>query len=120
MHGLTQSFVLIGQRRPSKQYLKTLKILSYFLTTLKHMFMKALGIQSKILGESHGLVNAIDIWQPVDGGYAATLKTLINQEFFNWLHDEDNVEKWYGAESHIRASKKRILITKWVGNAYAN
>ena len=82
------------------------------------MFMKALGIQSKILGESHGLVNAIDIWQPVDGGYAATLKTLINQEFFNWLHDEDNVEKWYGAESHITASEKRILITKWAGNAY--
>ena len=80
--------------------------------------MKALGIQSKILGESHGLVNAIEIWQPVDGGYAATLKTLINQEFFNWLHDEDNVEKWYGAESHITASEKRILITKWAGNPY--
>ena len=64
--------------------------------------------------------NATDIWQPVHGGYAATLKTLIHQEFFNWLHDEDNVEKWYGAESHIRASKKRILITKWVGNEYAN
>ena len=64
------------------------------------------------------MVNAIDIWQPVDGGYAATLKTLINQEIFNWLHDEDNVEKWYGAKSHNTASEKLILITKWAGNAY--
>ena len=65
-----------------------------------------------------GVPNATDTWQQVDGGYAATLKTLINQEFFNWLDDEDNVEKWYGAESHITASEKRILITKWAGNAY--
>ena len=40
-----------------------------------------------------GVPNATDIWQPVDGGYAATLKTLINLEFFNWLDDEYNVEK---------------------------
>ena len=65
-----------------------------------------------------GVPNATDIWQQVDGGYAATLKTLINQEFFNWLDDEDNVGKWYGAESHITASKKGILITKWADNAY--
>ena len=65
-----------------------------------------------------GVPNATDIWQPVDGGYAATLKTLINQEFFNWLDDEDNVEKWYGAESHFTASEKCILITKWAGNGY--
>ena len=65
-----------------------------------------------------GVPNATDIWQPVDGGYAATLKTLINQEFFNWLDDEDNVVKWYGAESHITASEQCILITKWAGNAY--
>ena len=32
------------------------KFLSYFLTTLKHVFKKALGIQSKILGELHGLM----------------------------------------------------------------
>ena len=61
--------------------------------------------------------NATNIWQPVDGGYAATLKTLINQESFNWLDDEDNVEKLYGAKYHITASEKCILITKWGGNA---
>ena len=65
-----------------------------------------------------GVPNDTNIWQPVDGGYAATLKTLINQEFFNWLDDEDKVGKWYGAESHITASEKRMLITKWAGNAY--
>ena len=65
-----------------------------------------------------GVPNATDIWQPVDGGYAATLKTLISQEFFNWLDDEYNVEKWYHAESHITSREKRILITKGAGNAY--
>ena len=60
--------------------------------------------------------HATDIWQPVDGGYAATLKNLINQRFFNWL--DDNVEKWYSAERHITASEIHILITKWAGNAY--
>ena len=30
-----------------------------------------------------GVPNATKMWQPVDGGYAAILKTLINQEFFN-------------------------------------
>jgi hypothetical protein len=65
-----------------------------------------------------GVPAATDIWQPVDGGYASTLKALIRQEFFNWLDDDENIEKWYGAESHITASEKRILITHWVGNAY--
>ena len=64
-----------------------------------------------------GVPNATNTWQSVDGGYAATLKTLINQEFFNWLDDEDNVEKWNGAKYHITASKKCILIMKWGGNA---
>ena len=65
-----------------------------------------------------GVPDATDMWQQVDGGYAATLKTLINQEVFNWFDDEDNVEKWHGPESHITACEKRILITKWTGNAY--
>ena len=52
------------------------------------MFKKALGIQSKILGESHGLVY---LMPPTYG----------NQDFFNWLDDADIVEKWYGAEGDI-------------------
>ena len=30
-----------------------------------------------------GEPGATDIWQPVDGGYASTLKTFIRNEFFN-------------------------------------
>ena len=56
-------------------------------------------------------------WQPIDAGYAQLLKVLIKQEFFNWLDDEDNIDKWYG-ETVSRASQKRILITRWVGKAY--
>ena len=65
-----------------------------------------------------GIPGATDIWQPVDGGYASTLKALIRQKFFNWLDDAENLDKWYGADSHITASEKRILITHWVGKAY--
>ena len=43
---------------------------------------------------------------------------LIKQEFFNWLDDEDNIDKWYG-ETVFSASEKRILITRWVGKAYS-
>ena len=80
----------------------------------------------------YGVKNASDIWQPVDGGYAATLKALVKQEFFKWLtlkalvkqeffkwlDDEENCEKWYGVDSKITASRKRILISHWCGNAY--
>ena len=65
-----------------------------------------------------GVPGATDIWQPPDGGYAATLKALIKQQFFDWLDDDENIEKWYDEKSHITASEKRILITHWAGNAY--
>ena len=42
---------------------------------------------------------------------------LIKQEFFKWLDDDGNIDKWY-CESIFSASEKRILITNWVGNAY--
>ena len=58
-----------------------------------------------------GVHGATDIWQPVDGGYGATLRALINQQFFDGLDDDKNIEKWYGEKSHIIASEKRILIT---------
>ena len=65
----------------------------------------------------YGVANATDIWQPIDAGYAQLLKVLIKQEFFNWLDDEDNIDKWYG-ETVFSASDKRMLITRWVGKAY--
>ena len=65
-----------------------------------------------------GESGATDIWQPVDGGYVSTLKALIRNEFFNLLDDNENMRKWYGEDSHIIASEKRILVTHWVVNAY--
>ena len=38
-------------------------------------------------------------------------------EFFVWLYYE-NCEKYYGADSKITASEKRILISHWCGNGY--
>ena len=40
----------------------------------------------------YGLVNATDIWQPVDAGYAQLLKIRIKQEFFSWLDDSENAD----------------------------
>ena len=65
-----------------------------------------------------GVPGATDIWQPVDGGDAATLKALINQQFFDWLDDDENIEKWCGEKSYITAGEKRIVITHWAGNVY--
>ena len=65
----------------------------------------------------YGVADATGIWQPIDAGYAQLLKVLIKQEFFNWLDDEHNIDRWYG-ETVFRASDKRILITRWVGKTY--
>ena len=66
----------------------------------------------------YGIPNPTNIWQPVDRGYASTLKAFISQEFYNWLDDNDHCDFLYGADSKITASEKRILITKWCRNAY--
>ena len=119
MHGLTE-FCLDWSKKIFKAILKDTENFILFLDVLEAHVHESFRNSIKDLGGItwFDLPNATEIWQPVHGGYAATLKTLINQEFFKWLHDEDNVEKWYDAESHIRASEKRILITKQVGNAY--
>ena len=65
----------------------------------------------------YGVANVTDIWQAIDAGYATFLKVLTKQKFFNWLDDEDHIDKWYG-ETVFSASEKRILITRWVGKAY--
>ena len=65
----------------------------------------------------YGPKNATDIWQPVDGGYARTLKVLIQQAFFRWLSDDANAQLWYGPETAFTQSQKRVLITKWSGAA---
>ena len=66
----------------------------------------------------YGLPNATDLWQPVDGGYAQLLKSLIGQAQRRWLDDEDNAEKWYGHDKQFTAKERRILITHWCALAY--
>ena len=68
--------------------------------------------------DHRGLQQDINLWQPVDAGYAQILKVLIGQAQRKWLDDEENAEKWYGHESSFSAKERRILITHWVGEAY--
>ena len=63
-----------------------------------------------------GLAKVTDVWQSVDAGYGQLLKTKIKQEFFRWLDDDENCERWY-SEAMFTASEKKILITKCVGAA---
>ena len=65
----------------------------------------------------YGLANATDNRQPVDAGYGQRLEGKKKQEFFTWLDDDENCERWYG-QAMFTASEKRILITKWVEDAY--
>ena len=113
-------FCLDWPKKTFKAIVKDTGNFILFLDNLKAHVEQSVMNSIKDLGRIRwfGVPNATDIWQLVDGGYAAALKTLINQELFSWLDDEDNVEGWYGAESHITASGKRILITMCAGNAY--
>jgi len=36
--------------------------------------------------------NATDNWQPVDREYVSSIKALVNQEFYNWLDDDDHCD----------------------------
>ena len=66
----------------------------------------------------YGLPDASDLWQPVDAGYAACLKSLIVIEHRKWLDIEDNAKQWFGNETSYTAKERRILITQWAGEAW--
>lgn len=122
MHGLTLSFAFSGLIAEAFYKKETVENTSFvpFCDNLAGQvaddFRTAIQEQDGI--PWFGVPNATDIWQPVDGGYAATLKTFVKHAFFNWLDDDDNVEKWYGIDSKFTASQKRILVTHWCGAAY--
>ena len=59
----------------------------------------------------YGLPGATDLWQPVDAGYAATLKALIAIEHRKWLDTDDHADKWFSNEEPYTAKEQRILIT---------
>ena len=66
----------------------------------------------------YGVADATDLWQPVDAGYAQTLKTLVAKQHQSWLDYDDNADRWFNNEKPYTASERRILITIWVGEAW--
>ena len=66
----------------------------------------------------YGLPSATDIRQPVDAGYAATLKALIVVEHRKWLDTDNHSDRWFGSEEPYTAKERRILNTHWVGEAW--
>ncbi|XP_065658758.1 jerky protein homolog-like [Hydra vulgaris] len=66
----------------------------------------------------YGLPSATDLWQPVDAGYAATLKRLITIEHQKWLDRDNHSDRWFSNEMPYTAKERRILITHWAGEAW--
>ena len=65
------------------------------------------------------ILGATDLWQPIDSGYGRILKQKIREISDEWLEDEDNMNVWNGnSEQKLDASYRRVLITKWVGEAH--
>ena len=60
----------------------------------------------------YGLPDGTDLWQPVDAGYAACLKSLIAIEHKKWLDIENNAEIWFENEDLYTAKERRILLTQ--------
>eukprot|EP00112_Aurelia_sp_Birch-Aquarium-sp1_P024456 Seg7753.1 transcript_id=Seg7753.1/GoldUCD/mRNA.D3Y31 product="hypothetical protein" protein_id=Seg7753.1/GoldUCD/D3Y31 len=56
-----------------------------------------------------------DKCQPVDQGEGNLIKVLMGEQMDLFLQEDDNLEKW---QSKITASERRILITKWLGEAW--
>ena len=63
----------------------------------------------------YGVSSATDLWQPVDSGYAATLKALIAVEHRKRLDTDNHSDKWFSNEEPYTAKERRILITHWAG-----
>ena len=61
--------------------------------------------------------SSTDKVQPIDAGEGRQMKRLIAEQFDEYLEDYENLEAWCG-ESYL-ASKRRIMITKWVGTAWS-
>eukprot|EP01035_Chromulina_nebulosa_P021067 gene21067-27297_t len=62
-----------------------------------------------------------EMTQPIDGGCGAVVKMIIGQIQDEWLDVEGNLDAWEGdpnATYKLDASMRRILITKWVGEAW--
>ena len=58
--------------------------------------------------------------QPIDAGYGQVFKTKIRQVIEDWLMVDENLDLWLGHsdDEKLTASKRRILISHFVGEAY--
>ena len=54
--------------------------------------------------------------QPVDAGEGFMMKKLIGRRLDTYLENEENFQKWCGIG--YSASERRILLTKWLGEAW--
>ena len=59
--------------------------------------------------------NQTDKVQPIDQGEGYLMKKKIGECLDSWLEDEKNLEEW---NSTISAKKRRVLLTRWVGEAW--
>ena len=53
--------------------------------------------------------------QPIDAGVGWLVKKKIGNEMEKWLEVKENLDKWH---DHISAKERRILLTKWLGQAW--
>lgn len=83
----------------------------------KDEFKESVSLKSGLVW--FGLPNGTDLWQPVDAGYAQILKQLIGIEQRDWLDCDDNADRWFCQENPFTAKERRVLITWWVGKAWA-
>lgn len=62
-----------------------------------------------------------EMTQPIDGGIGSVLKMIIQQMQDTWLDEPGNLDAWEGdanATYKLDACMRRILITKWVADAW--
>ena len=60
--------------------------------------------------------DSTDLIQAVDAGLGRLTKFQVGKQFDEWLEQDDHLHKW--EDGKISSSEKRILITKWVGEAW--
>ena len=66
-----------------------------------------------------GVSNGTHFWHPVDVGPGKAFKSHIKAGQNIWLENDENIELWLGNDDRkLSAKDRRILITRWVGEAY--
>ena len=60
----------------------------------------------------YGLKQGVDLWQPVDAGYADALKKLVCIQQRKQLDKDENKDQWYVGKS-FSVKERRIPISHW-------